>query len=253
MEVDKVYIIHLPYRVDRKNSILHELRRMRIAHYEFFDAIEIKSRQELHRINPTFLEQRPWWLKGEEEAYFQQYRLGALGCLLSHLGVMQKALKAGYRRILILEDDAQFAADQGSWKLMCDAYRAQYAGPDPPYDILYLGGMSCKTKLRRCSQNLYQTKNTGGGHAYIIGEEMMKYVVKNALAFRKEIDMFYIERIQPRGKCFCILPPPVYQAEGFSDICQEKRSYDKSGVYGPDNVLKAQRHINARRQSSPTY
>ena len=176
-----------------------------------------------------------------------------VGCLVSHLGVMKKALQAGHRRILILEDDAQFAADQGSWKQMCDAYRGQYAGPDPPYDILYLGGMHLKTKLRRRSQNIYQTKNSGGGHAYIIGKEMMKYVVKNALAFGKEIDMFYIERVQPRGKCSCILPPPVYQTEGFSDICQEKRSYDKSGVYGPDNRLKAKGPFSTQRQSSPTY
>jgi len=253
MEVDKVYVIHLSYRADRKNSILKELRRTKIGHFEFFNAIEVKTRQHLHKINPNFLINRPWWLKGEDEAYFQQYRLGALGCLLSHLGVMKKALQAGHRRILILEDDAIFATDQGSWKQMCDAYRGQYAGPDPSYDILYLGGMHLKTKLRRFSQNLYQTKNSGGGHAYIIGTKMMKYVVKNAVAFGKEIDMFYIERVQPLGKCVCILPPPVYQSEGFSDICQEKRSYDKSGVYGPDNVLKARGTISTQGQPSLSY
>ena len=246
MEVQKVYIIHLPYRIDRKQSILDELRRKNIRNFEFFDGVEIKSRSALHQIAPHFLTQRPAWLMQEDEDYFQQYRLGALGCLLSHLGVMRKALKAGYDKILILEDDAVFADPNATWKQMCDAFRSQYSGPDPSYDILYLGGMHLKTKLRRLSKNLYQTKNCGHTHGYIVTKQIMRYILKNALAFGKEIDMFYIERIQPVGKCFGILPPPIFQRDGFSDICQEKRTYNKDGLFGSDNVVP-------KILSSPTY
>ena len=232
MEVDKVFIINLPYRTDRKGAILKELRRMRIHNFEFFDGILIPSRRHLLKINPSFLKERPSWLKDRGEAYFQQYRLGALGCLLSHLGVMRRALTRGYNKILILEDDAGFIADRGSWLHMCAAYRRQYTGPDPPYDILYLGGSHFERQLKRLSENLFLTKHSGGGYGYIINRETMKYVVKNALAFGREIDIFYIANIQPRGKCFCILPSVVYQADGFSDICQEKQFYENTGVTG---------------------
>lgn len=225
-----MFIINLPYRTDRKMAILKELRQMEIRNVEFFNGITIPSRQHLHKINPHFLKERPFWLKDKEEGYFQQYRLGALGCLLSHLGVMRQALRRGYKKILILEDDAAFGADRGSWKQICNAYRAQYSGPDPSFDILYLGGKHFKHGLRRLSQNLYQTKNTGNGYAYIISKEAMKYVVKNALGFGHEIDIFYIAMIQSQEKCFCILPPLFYQVDGFSDICQEKRTYDTTEV-----------------------
>ena len=38
----------------------------------------------------------------------KKYRIGALGCLLSHFTIIQKALANEYDNILIFEDDAEF-------------------------------------------------------------------------------------------------------------------------------------------------
>ena len=74
--IDKIIYINLDHRTDRKEEIKQELSKMDIINYERFPAIEHK------------------W--------------GGLGCTKSHLAIIKKAKKAGYKNILVLEDDFEF-------------------------------------------------------------------------------------------------------------------------------------------------
>ena len=81
---DRIYVINLPYRKDRLNSVTKELGRAGISlcpgKVEVFPAI------------------RP-----EEPAGFPD--IGWRGCFLSHLGVIKQAKKDNLNNVLIMEDD----------------------------------------------------------------------------------------------------------------------------------------------------
>lgn len=53
MKIDKVFIINLEHRKDRRDQIIKELKRVGIENYEFFKAI--KPTEEMIQIwNPQF-------------------------------------------------------------------------------------------------------------------------------------------------------------------------------------------------------
>lgn len=83
--IDKLYVINLKNRRDRRQEILTELARIDLAEdspiVKIFDAVKPKTADKFPSI-------------------------GARGCFLSHLGVLCNARDAGYETILILEDDA---------------------------------------------------------------------------------------------------------------------------------------------------
>jgi len=80
---DRIYVINLPDRTDRRREMLAELRRIGMEGdpvVEFFPAVRPADKGEFGS-------------RGER------------GCFLSHLGVMKDAVAKGHRSILILEDD----------------------------------------------------------------------------------------------------------------------------------------------------
>jgi len=103
MKLDKIYVINLPYRTDRKEQILNELKKVDALNVEIFSAIRPQEKLILHW-NKNYLDPLPNWYTGNATTY----RIGALGCLLSHVAIMKKALKNNYENILILEDDTCF-------------------------------------------------------------------------------------------------------------------------------------------------
>ena len=106
MEIDKVFIINLKERTDRREAIEKELMRVDIKNYEFFDAIR-PTTDDLNNWNSLFIKDIPTWFKrlNKDES---KYRLGALGCLLSHYKIMQISKERGYKNVMILEDDTKF-------------------------------------------------------------------------------------------------------------------------------------------------
>ena len=71
MNIDKVFIINLESRSDRKLETLAQLNRAKITNYEFFKAIQPKSVEEINEWNPNFVTTKPNWLRSD----FQKYRL----------------------------------------------------------------------------------------------------------------------------------------------------------------------------------
>jgi glycosyl transferase family 25 len=89
-DFDGIYIINLAHRTDRWREITEEFTRIGIA----------PDHHKVHRfdaIRPTDAGDFP--------------TVGTRGCFMSHLGVLQEAMKSGHQRILILEDDLDFSSD----------------------------------------------------------------------------------------------------------------------------------------------
>lgn len=88
--IDRLYVINLKSRPDRRREILSEL-----GHIGLDDQSPIVKMFEA--------------VKPESAGTFPS--IGARGCFLSHLGVLRHARDQGYRAILILEDDATITPD----------------------------------------------------------------------------------------------------------------------------------------------
>jgi glycosyl transferase family 25 len=87
---ERIYIINLASRTDRRAEMAEQLERVGLA----IDSPQV-------RVFPAV---RPL-----DAGAFTS--VGAHGCFMSHLGVLRDAYAAGLERILILEDDLNFAPD----------------------------------------------------------------------------------------------------------------------------------------------
>ena len=96
---DKIFVINLKRREDRKKAMIYKLEKAGITNYEFIEAID-----------------------GNSQPYLNIYRIkkrlnqftetqGALGILYSALKVLLTAKLRKYNKILILEDDVYFYKD----------------------------------------------------------------------------------------------------------------------------------------------
>lgn len=86
---DRVYVINLPHREDRRREIAQQLERVGLRLGE----------EPVHLFNAV----RP-----TEPGDFPS--IGARGCFMSHLGVLRDAQDRGLDSILVLEDDADFTS-----------------------------------------------------------------------------------------------------------------------------------------------
>ena len=195
--MDKIFIINLIERVDRKKSILNEIDNNNITNYEFFNAIR-PSIDEVNKWNSEFLKK-----------HVERYKIGCLGCLLSHYNVIKLAIERGYNEILILEDDSKFKRSINELYKIINKFKK--------YDMLYLSGshLGKKTKVSNSIMKVEGTYTTAG---YIIKKNVMEYLLKNIVGYKKEVDVFYAEEVQTRFNCYCIIPHIIYQSEGYSDI-----------------------------------
>jgi GR25 family glycosyltransferase involved in LPS biosynthesis len=121
LRIDRLYVINLESRRDRRMEMWAELQRLDLTEdsslVEFFPAV------------------RP-----ETAGAFLS--IGARGCFMSHLGVLKDALNAGYRAILILEDDAALTPECHS---QLDTVLAEL--DDIDWAIAYLGHRISPEKL----------------------------------------------------------------------------------------------------------
>jgi glycosyl transferase family 25 len=119
-QFDRIRIINLVHRTDRRREMEHELAKVGLVNdprVAFFPAV-----------------------KSTQSAPFNSS--GARGCFLSHLKVLQEAAEAG-ERLLILEDDCDFLPEisdyqpQGEWDVFYGGYHAN--DPANPHDSDIIG------------------------------------------------------------------------------------------------------------------
>ena len=210
MNIDRIFIINLEKREDRKQQMINEMEKYNITNYEFFKAIQ-PDMSDIIEWNNKYCEH----VKSDVLPHkFNGYKIGCLGCLKSHLEVCKLSLSRGYNNVLILEDDTEFI--QNFNKLN------QYN--ELKYDMLYLAGSHLGVKDKYLS-NIYKVVGTYTTGSYCINKKTMQYIVDNIQGYEKEIDVFYANNIQPKFQCYCIIPHITQQRNGYSDIQQNNVCY----------------------------
>jgi GR25 family glycosyltransferase involved in LPS biosynthesis len=215
MKIDKIFIINLEYRTDRKEQMINELEKHNITNYEFFNAVR-PGIQDIIEWNNNYCSHVKNSFPRSDK--FLNYQIGCLGCLKSHVEVCKLALERNYKNILILEDDTEFIHN-------LDTLSKFSSQINDNYDMLYLCG-SHNGPREKITENIVKTKKTHTTGSYLITENAMKYLLENIKSYSKEIDVFYAEEIQSRFNCYCTLPHISKQKDGYSDIQQGNVSYN---------------------------
>ena len=207
MNIDKIFIINLEYRTDRKELMIKELKKYNISNYEFFKAVR-PSMQDIMEWNNNYCEHVKKYFPNSDK--FLYYQIGQLGCLKSHVEVCKLAIERNYKNILILEDDTEFIHN-------LDILYKFSSQINNNYDMLYLCG-SHNGPRERITENIVKIKGTNTTGSYLITQNAMKYLLENIISYSKEIDVFYAQEIQTKFNCFCTLPHISKQRDGYSDI-----------------------------------
>jgi len=215
MIINKIFIINLKQRTDRKNQMIQEMKKQNITNYEFFDAVR-PTLSDVNKWNPIFCSHVK---KVVHPSKINNYKIGCLGCMKSHIEIMKIALNRNYENILILEDDTEFIDDFTN----LFKYSNQI---NNDYDLLYLSGSHIKpiTNLNNVN-NIKKTNFTLTTGSYCIKKNIMNYILQNINGYNKEIDSFYVSQLQNKFKCYVVIPHITKQKDGYSDIQQNNVSY----------------------------
>ncbi len=248
MKIDKVFIINLEHRTDRREKIIKELRRVGIDNYEFFKAVK-PTEEMIKKWNPQFINPIPEWFK-KTNGDITKYRIGSLGCMLSHMNIIKICIKNKYENVLILEDDTIFKiGDNINFNQVMSLLQSQIHNLN--FALLYLTGNHQFSTLEyeelkefsknnqqikkkdidnfinslKVSENIIKIKGTLTTGSYIINKSVMKYIIENMVGYPREIDIFYSHDVQRKFPCYCIIPHITGQEDGYSDIVQKNVSY----------------------------
>jgi len=158
--VDAVFVINLPERIDRR-------RRMDAV----LSSIGMSFEQDNVHLFPA--------VKAAEAAGFPSP--GVHGCFLSHKTVFEQARAAGYQRVLILEDDVEFA--QKSLSLI--ATLADQLNGSTPSGFFYFGyedpDKSSEYAGKQTQSLRLETKpgRVVCAHAYVVSADILDSLISH--------------------------------------------------------------------------
>ncbi len=206
-DIKHIFYINLDHRLDRKEHVEAQLNEVGLKGFQRFNAIKMEN--------------------------------GAVGCSMSHLKLLQTALKKDYEHILILEDDITFL-DPELFKTQLNTFFKDQSKKDhlkkgSSWDVVLIAGNNMPPyqkiddtciKVTRCQTTTGYLVN---GH-YI--EKLMNNVkmgltnllndpTKHALY---AIDKFWFA-LQETDNWFLITPLTVVQREDYSDIEKKVINY----------------------------
>lgn len=214
-KIDRIYIINLKQRSDRWINCVKQLNKYNIINYERFDAII----PDLTKIDPIQYSKNNMKLS-------KNYIMGALGCKLSHLSIINDAKINKYSKILILEDDF----------LLCNNFIEKYNNTiqninenNTHYDMLYLGFSIVRDNpyIDTTINNLKKLKNAHTTHAYILDKSFYDTIIYEINTCYCEIDLCYANMQKKYNNIYGIFPSLVTQTASYSDIMNKDVNYNK--------------------------
>ena len=201
-DITNTFYINLDHRTDRKEHVETQLSKIGLIQFERFNAIRMEN--------------------------------GAVGCSMSHLKLLQQALKSGLDHVLIVEDDIEFL-DPDLFESQLDLFLKAQINEGSRWDVVLFAGNNMppyKTidptcvKVSRCQTTTGYLVN---GH-YI--EKLMNNVkmgLTNLLRDPKNHTQYAIDKhwfaLQAVDNWFLITPLTVVQREDYSDIEKKVINY----------------------------
>lgn len=173
---DKIYIINLKRRPERRECMTMQMEEHGIQNYEFIEAVDGKDEE---------IKQEYEKLKEEKKTIIISE--GHYGCLKSHIKAILKARRERIKNIMILEDDAILEKD------FLEKLRNTKI---PKYDMLYLGGLTRSIKI--FFEEWGRANGVMGTYGYILNEKMYNRVVVGMMKNNIYADTYYVKEIQEK-------------------------------------------------------
>lgn len=210
--VDKIFVVNLDKRNDRWDKMKLQLEKHKITNYERFSAIEpsFENIPSSHYNNMNL--EYPKMINCD----LDKYRTGACGCKYSHVEIVKEAKKRGYKRIMVLEDDAE---------IINNIYELPVS-----FEMVMLAGTFYE-KINPVSPNYYLIKRgclTTLG--YILDESVFDLIINEATESGLEIDVFYRTYIHSREKTYIHNPHILRSIQDYSDVIHQETNYDVYGI-----------------------
>lgn len=225
---DKIYYINLERRSDRRELMEKQLAKfgLEATRIVAVDGKVIKWNQQQHGVVSKF------------------WNPGAMGYCLSYRYVIVDALKRGYTKILVLDDDAVFTDNffevlSKSWDSLPSVWHALYLGANHGYPTPH----AMPTEADCISGSLYKLKGSMGSHAIILNHHAFKPLLHHLAQPYVPLDM-YLAMYQKFFPCYVTYPGICYQRAGHSDIVGEEINYTED--WGVDYI----NHIAYRREAA---
>ena len=207
---DKIFIINLDHRKDRWEHCIQKMENNNITNYERFSAIKPD-------INDYPKEYYNRFVCPKRDP---RYKIGALGCKLSHYNIIKLSKERNYKNILILEDDFVFQ-DNINQKV-----ETVFKELDFVWHMLYLGGNhEIKPEKIENKNYLFKSIKTYTTHAYAMNNKLFDLCLKMLNESGTEIDVFY-SKLQKKFKIYSVYPSLILQKESYSDIMNTDIKYN---------------------------
>jgi glycosyl transferase, family 25 len=211
LSVDKVFYINLEERTDRKLMVQREL--LKLFPYDVIERYPA-TRVEGH---------------------------GALGCALSHIGVLKLAMSRGYKKYIVVEDDIQIL-DLDTLKKGME----QFSAMNVRCDVLLLTANTYnfrKTQLK----HIIKTEEAFAAMAYMVPDSYYSTLLANfeesaAQLAKTKIDHMYAidvgwKPLQKKDVWLQLFPVTIIQRPDHSDIVGTTVDYT-------DSILKINKYYN---------
>ncbi|WP_340106939.1 glycosyltransferase family 25 protein [Rhodohalobacter sp. 8-1] len=213
---DKIYVITLKRSKARHASIKHSLKGLDYEIYWAVDGMKL-DRKQLEK-EGVYSSEGARRAKAEMKAQPGEMTMGAIGCALSHIGILEETLEQNYQNVLILEDDISVNEESADtlvnaleelppdWELFYLGYLfnnnsmsfSSYLRQYLAYPILKLTGIErydphvfrCKFP-RDYSDHLDRSGFHYGCHAYGVTPEGARKLIESQKPLVREIDILY--------------------------------------------------------------
>lgn len=147
----------------------------------------------------------------------------ALGCLLSHKEIIERAMQRRSCHVIILEDDTELITDFND---LVQGYINQL--PED-WDMFYFGANNKKPAVK-VAENIGRCVKTSALSAYVVKKRVYKFILGRISAHSNlHIDEIFINHIHPHINAYTAIPNLCYQRAGYSDI--EKQNVDYKHCY----------------------
>lgn len=192
---DHIYVINLDKDIQRLKRIEQIFEKLGIQ-FERFSAIYGKNKVNDYKK----LFKKPWnsWEKKMNRAA-KIKRPTVYGCLLSHREIVKNAIKKGYKRILIFEDD--IIANKSIKKLLIKNRRLLRN----KWKLIYLGSTQHDWTNIEFLKNYYYANETDGCFAYGMDKSIYRKFLKLTEKPKYPVD-YYMRYFQERYHCPVLYP-----------------------------------------------
>jgi len=201
--VDKIYVINLAHHTERLASLTEHLKK-----HDIFEYVTI--------FPGVYLPQDP-----------------THGCRLSHMGILDDAIKNNYEIIMVLEDDCRFTE-----------FPFNLTERVPEDWMMVYPGYLCMDELSWKENSAFLRLVDGRStYCYIIRNEIFKFARKFISSNDSPVDMRFINAVQRTIPCYGIYPPRAHNGLSVTSIGHSAEAFD----WTPISNDKAEKCYNNRK------